>query len=192
MRLKAPFLMILITSGWVYGLPAAKADKIDLSMGFYSVNFTQNGVHKPGPATLGSVFLNFRKSITPHSELGAGFNAFFLGTVTLAPGTGFEVSYTYYPFSAAEAIEWKETNVRMSIRELWRPFVTAIALQRNYPSSGTTQNFSFFGGGAAVGTERTLKGELSIRAEAGFGMGAGAGAVKSTFMDIKGGLSYRF
>lgn len=190
MRLKA--LKILISGAFLLGNAEALADKLDLSMGYYSVNFTQDGAVRVGPATLGSVFLNYRKSITPQSELGVGFNTFFLGTITLAPGTGFELGYCYYPMSTAEPTEWKETNVRMSIRELWRPFVGFTALQRNYPASDKTQSFAFFGAALSVGTERTLKGEFSLRAEASYGMGAGAGAVKSTFMDLKGGLSYRF
>lgn len=173
--------------------PFSYADKLDASFGFYSVSFSRPTEATSTISTIGSVFLNYRKPAFHHGEIGVGFNMFFPGNITSAPGTGFELSYAHYPFTASDAtVDWRDSNVKITVREVWRPFVAATVMQRTYPITTSTKTLSFFGACGSIGTERTIKGDLSLRAELMYGVGAGAGETSTSFLDIKGGLSFRF
>ena len=144
------------------GIESASAydNKLDVTIGYFSVNGTNNDTNKKAAVSgiVGAYQIRYRRALTSHFDFAAGYSLYFQQVITGNSIYGLNLEVIYFPLSASGTIESKTDDVTLRVAERLRPFVSGAFLQRNFSGLQTT----FVGFGAGGGVEYTLTPNMSF------------------------------
>jgi hypothetical protein len=174
------FIGNLVSIGSVFAFD----NKIDFSAGTFSITATNKITNKSAQiSSLGSYEFRYRRAITRQLDFFGGYSLNFKNVLGGSSIYGFEFGAIYFPFSASGAMKSVLDDSQITIEEVWRPFVEANFIERNFQGIQTT--YSGFGGG--MGTERRLWNNFSLIGQGKVAvLSAEAGTSSTEFLFLMG------
>jgi hypothetical protein len=159
LKYKFSLLLILSTSN-LNAVNFDSSSRVDFAWGLYSIN---------GKSSRGTVSssgytnyrFTYRRVLSGAFEFFLGYNYLTTGIFSGDSAFGPELGINIYPYSQPETIQINEKNMKVSLRENFRPFFSTGFHQRNFQSV----NSNFVGFGFGVGTDIHYKGNSFIRTE---------------------------
>jgi len=173
------------------GSESARAydNKLDVAIGYFSVNGTNNDTNKKAAVSgVGAYQIRYRRALTSHFDFAAGYSLYFKQVITGSSIYGLNLEVIYFPLSASGTIESKTDNITLSVAERLRPFVSGSFLQRNFSGLQTT----FVGFGAGAGAEYTLTQNMSFISYARYAMLNATSLSTATELTLTAGLVFGF
>lgn len=164
----------------------AGSDKIDLQVGFFSINAKANGesssISNPSAFRFG-----YAKGLTPSTEIAVGYTLLVADFSGSDLGYGLDLGANYFPFTTTSDEAFKDENISASKYSNYRPYVGAGFYQRQFQSIRS----AFAGFGANVGVEKYWNKDMNFKAETRFINLAGSSQSEATEINLFFGIVFK-
>ncbi len=172
-------------------LPAAWAENFQLSAKAGTWSFATSGIRANDDSASGVGAYSLQLSYAATESLNAclGFNMIMSDGISGSQGFGIDAGANYYPFTAATSTVTQTENVKISMTEIWRPYVGLHLRQRTFNFIFST---TFLGTGLAAGVDYQIGTDWFLNFETRYDMLFGADEGKATQINLLLGAGLEF
>lgn len=179
----APLVGLILLTPWF-----VHADKIQIKAGAFNISAkTERG--NGTLSGIGGYQINYQKAFAGRFALSLGYSVVMSEVIGGDMGFGFDLGFTYYPFSQSNPEKVESVGGTVQIVDLWRPYAGLGFQERRFQS--IEANFSGFN--LNLGVERQLNWHhTSALFELRYGMMAGKNGSTADELLVLAGLSVPF
>lgn len=184
---RTKWLRLLVIIGALLTGPASRANKFDLSAGYYSLTAKTSSA-SGNSAGLGGYKLTYSFDLFRGLQLALGYSLIMSNTVGGDLGYGLDLGFEYFFLTPPQSVQGSSPSAFMSVSPLWRPFVGTSFHQRQFQSVRT----NYAGFGVSAGVERSLDAPFDAKAQIRYSALTGPGSSTATELMALLGLVYTF
>jgi hypothetical protein len=178
------FIAIVLMTAWSAQTPAAEFHVVTGGFLVKATSTTTNG----SLANLGAFHAAYEHQIIPGWELSAGYTILVSGLISGDMAFGVDLGINYYPFSASEPYRFVDNTHSFVSTDLWRPYIGAYFAQRQFQ----VVQSGYAGAGVAVGVERALADDYSLKVIVRHLFFAGASSTTAAETTVLAGVTFSF
>ncbi len=163
------------------------AGKYDVMFGAFSMN-AKVSTRTTNISGLGTYEASYLNSLSDHFELNLGYSFTMTNIIGGDYSYGPKLGINYYPINYASNAEIKTANKVIQVNDHYKPYVGIAFNQRQFQSART----SYAGFGMALGCEKYINSEYTIKSEVKMNTYTGAQEATASEMNILIGLVLGF
>jgi hypothetical protein len=187
MQLKNRIQLVLLLSA-IYLVPSmASAAKFDFYFGAFDLSAETNE-NDGNVSGLGSYKMGYYLPALINFEFGIGYSLILSNTFGGDAAFGFEAEAAWFPFTQTTPIKVQSDKSFIRISPLWRPFVYAGYIVRQFQSVETQYN----GFSLGLGAERALTYDFDAKFLVRYITLAGPNESEATEIDVLAGITFDF
>lgn len=178
------FIAIVLMTAWSARTQAAEFHVVT---GGFLVSATSNTT-RGSLANLGAFHAAYEHRIVPGLEFSAGYTILVSGFISGDLAFGLDLGINYYPFSDSEPYRFTDSSHNFVSADLWRPYIGAYFAQRQFQ----VVQSGYAGAGVAVGVERALADEYSLKFIVRHLFFAGSSSTSASETTVLAGITFSF